>query len=168
MDKEILVTDLRDSTEKLTEELSHFTPETFNVKPSAEEWSAAEVAEHLLKIEVFANKALRSETAPPDRAPDKMISFLKNRMEDNNKRKASEVTSPTGEEKNVALMITQFREQREELKRAVETFDLSEACTGTPHPVLGVMTRLEWLYFVIYHTERHLKQLARIEEEVSV
>ena len=167
MNKDALLANLQQSTERLLRELSLFTPENFNSKPSEEEWSAANVAEHLLKIEIFANKALRSETAAADREPDKMISYLKDRMEDNNKRKASEITSPTGEHKDLDEMIAQFQTQRKSLAEAIETMDMTEACIGMPHPVVGVMTRMEWVAFVIYHTDRHLRQLRRLAEAVS-
>ena len=168
MNKEVLLENLQASTKQLIYTFSNFTPANFNTKPSADEWSAGEVAEHLLRIELFANDAFRSETAPSDRDPDKLISFLKNRMDDTNKRKASEITSPTGEQQDLNEMIAQFQTQRQKLAEAIETMDITEACIGKPHPVLGVMTRMEWAAFVIYHTDRHLRQLQRLGEIVSI
>jgi hypothetical protein len=63
--------------------------------------------------------------------------------------------------------VSQLQAQRADLRRAVETLDLTAACIGLPHVRIGVMTRMEWVYFTIYHTERHLKQLQRLQESVT-
>lgn len=167
MKKETILTDLENSTKKLLQSLSQFSPENFNEKPSATDWSAAEVAGHLLKVELTANKALRAEAEAPTRPFDEKVAFLKQKMDDEAKRVAPERVQPSSEPADQAELIEQLKAQREALKQAVETYDLTEACVGLPHPAAGVMTRIEWVYFVIYHTERHLRQLERLQEKVA-
>lgn len=166
MTKETVLADLEESTKRLLQSFAHFSPENFNEKPSETAWSAAELAEHLLKVETTANKALRSQSEAPGRPFDEKVAFLKMKMEDEAKRQAPEPVRPSAAAKDFAGTIAQLKEQREALKSAVETFDLTEACVGLPHPVAGVMTRIEWVYFVIHHTDRHLRQLKQIEEKV--
>lgn len=40
--------------------------------------------------------------------------------------------------------------------------DLSETCLDFELPGTGPMTKLEWMYFVTYHTQRHIHQLKKI------
>ena len=50
---------------------------------------------------------------------------------------------------------------------AATTLDLSVICTDFELPQMGHLTRAEWLYFVSYHTRRHLHQLQKIEAALS-
>jgi len=46
------------------------------------------------------------------------------------------------------------------------TLDLSKTCLSFELPVLGYVTRLEAVSFVIYHTRRHIHQLKNIYSEL--
>ena len=163
MDKAALITSLDASTDRLLQTLQTFDAASFNTQPSPAEWSPAGVAEHLLILDVIANKILRTEAVPSTRPSDSKVALIKTVMEDSGtKRVAPEPVLPKGGEKNIEEMIAALRQQRDALKDAIQTTDLSEACTARKHPALGTLTRLEWIHFIIYHTDRHRLQLDRI------
>lgn len=41
-------------------------------------------------------------------------------------------------------------------------YDLKVLCLDFEFPTLGYMTRFEWLHFYVVHTQRHIKQLAKM------
>jgi len=166
MDKEVLLSDLEKSTQSLLEQLSRFNTENFNYKPSDTEWSAAQVAEHLLILETLANKIMRGESIATNRPADSKTIMIKLAMEDiNTKRPAPEMVQPSHNFKDAEQIKNQFIKQRELLKQVIDTTDITEACINGKHPALGTLTKLEWIYFIVHHTQRHLHQMMRLEEK---
>ena len=168
MTKETLLSDMEETTRQLLTVLSSFTPEQFNERPSETEWSAAQVAEHLLKADVSTGNALSGETVPTNRPPDEKLAMIQQAMNDDNaKRVAPERVHPSGEQWEAAAILEQIKKQKEVLKEAILHSDITEACTSFKHPVLGTMTKMEWMTFNMRHTERHLRQLKRLQEKLS-
>ncbi|MDQ6609764.1 MAG: DinB family protein [Bacteroidota bacterium] len=168
MNKETLLTDLDVSTKNLTNVLSQFTDETLHCNRSETEWTAAQIAEHLLLMEVIANKAIAGETITTNRPPDEKMGLIKWAMQDETKRVAPDSVIPSGQTWKPQEFIDRISHQRNKLRKAVEAVDITEACTLFKHPALGTLTRLEWVYFLIYHAERHLKQLAKLKEKETM
>ena len=50
---------------------------------------------------------------------------------------------------------------------AIKTLNLSETCTAFELPGFGEFTRAEWIYFAMYHTQRHTHQLKKIYERMA-
>lgn len=168
MDKYQLLSDLDISTSQLLQYISNFNTEKFNFSPNDKRWSAAQIAEHLLMLDVIANKALTGKTITTNRPPDEKINLIKTAMSDiNTKRIAPEIVQPSAELKDPQIMMEEIKIQRAILHKLIGEMDMTEACIGFKHPGLGTLTRLEWVYFTIYHTRRHLQQLQEIENSPS-
>jgi uncharacterized damage-inducible protein DinB len=162
MNKEIILAEWQQITERLTELIASFSPEAFNRKPVENGWSAAQVAEHLLKVELSTRHALKSETIPTNRPPDEKIPLIKNAMESDTKRVAPELVKPADTWQEPQAIAEALQKQREQVKALINELDLTEACRLYKHPSLGTLTRLEWVYFNIYHAERHLRQMQQL------
>ena len=168
MNKEAILADLDRSTENLFAVISRFPPGHFRHKPSENEWSAAQIAEHLLKVDLSTYKALCGETIPTNRPPDQKISLLKLAMEDSTKRAAPPTVIPSSAAFVQEVILQHLKAQREKLRETVRVSDLTEACITFKHPFLGTMTKLEWVYFTIYHAERHVRQMnAMVENSIA-
>lgn len=166
MDKNTLLSELDASSQQLLQHLSFFSADDFNQKLSDLEWSAAQIAEHLLLLEMVAIKVIAGKTIPTNRPPDQKCGVIKGSMEDmGTKYKAPEVIWPSSEPKDPQTMIAQFQVQRDQLKKMIAATDITEACMSFKHTSLGTLTRLEWVYFAIYHTQRHLQQMLRLTKE---
>ncbi|MFN2440489.1 MAG: DinB family protein [Chitinophagaceae bacterium] len=168
MDKHKLMSDLELSTLELLQYISDFRIELFNLSSEDKRWSAAQIAEHLLILEVIANKALAGKTISTNRPPDEKINLIKTAMSDmNTKRIAPEIVTPSAELKDPKQMIEEIKTQRALLKKAIGEMDMTEACVSFKHPGLGTLTRYEWVYFTIFHTQRHLKQLQEVKNSLT-
>ncbi|MGO1866936.1 MAG: hypothetical protein ACTH0U_01705, partial [Sphingobacterium sp.] len=47
----------------------------------------------------------------------------------------------------------------EQIKKVIQNKDLSLTCIDFSIPEYGEFTRFEWIWFNIYHTQRHMLQL---------
>ena len=74
------------------------------------------------------------------------------------KVKAPEILEPKGDLKDVANFEKIFLTQRNLLKQQIEKGEIMVDNRLHKHPMLGEMTISDWLYFLIHHTQRHLKQ----------
>jgi hypothetical protein len=167
MTKEALLADLERSTQKLIELLLQFTPETFGNRPSEAEWSAAHVADHLAKVYFSTGKAMSGETTPTNRPPDQKIALVQQAMESDTKRVAPERVQPSNDTGERSILLQQIKKQEERLKEIIDAGDITDACVSFRHPALGTLTKMEWMAFNYYHTERHIRQLKRILQKVS-
>lgn len=159
--KEQLVQELDGSTDELINMLSSTKEEAFNIKIAEGSWSIADVAEHLLVLETAVNFALQ-KTHATERSPDLKIEPMRQGLADAEKKfNAPDFVKPTSLHKDKLQLIEDLKKQREILKQIIQTKDLTET-TDFKHPVIGSMTGFEWVYFNIFHTQRHLKQVERI------
>ncbi|HVF82410.1 MAG TPA: DinB family protein, partial [Flavisolibacter sp.] len=159
MNIETLLAELDACTKNFLEILGQFNKSNFIQKRSENEWSPAQIAEHLLLLEITANKAITGTTIPTNRTPDKKVPLIKWAMEDTTKRVAPESVLPSDRITDAETAIEKITQQRGALREAITSLDLSEACMLFKHPALGTLTRLEWIYFTIYHMQRHLQQM---------
>ena len=49
----------------------------------------------------------------------------------------------------------------------IDSKDLSQLCTTFEFPFIGFLTRLEWIKFITFHTQRHLRQLKNCRDEIT-
>ncbi len=143
MNKEAILADWQQTTDRLTALIASFTAEWFNQPPAENKWSAAQLAEHLLKVDFSTCQALKSETVPTNRPPDEKIALIRNAMESDTKRMAPEMVKPSDNFHEPQQIAVQLEKQREQVKNLINELDLSEACKVYKHPSLGTMTRLE-------------------------
>lgn len=64
-------------------------------------------------------------------------------------------------------LLDSLAKVRSKFEKVIMTSDLTKTCSGTKLPVYGALTRLEAIYFIIYHTQRHLHQLRNIYQKVG-
>lgn len=166
MDKDKLISDLDISTRQLLQQLSFFSDKGFNRQPPDNGWSAAQIGEHLLMLDVIAATVMSGETIPTNRPPDEKVTIIKTAMEDVTKRIAPERVQPSTTGKDKLTLIKDIQQQRDSLKNIIGTTDITDACSSFKHPALGTLTKLEWLYFIIYHTQRHVEQLHQLGEKL--
>jgi hypothetical protein len=160
--------DLQAVTERLLQLLQQCASNDFAKKPNTQGWSFAEVAEHLLIINKNLAYVLKADGAAPDRAPDKKLPVIKEALSDRStKLVAPENVRPTGTVHNQQELISGLQHYTQVLKQVITEKELNELCTQYPHPRLGRLTRLEWIYFIIYHMERHCLQLEEMVAKAS-
>lgn len=168
MKKSEVRSDLKESTNQLLNSLSDFPDELFTSKVQEDKWSVGQIADHLKKVETSVLNLFTGSTRPADRAPDIKIADLKKRFLDySTKMKAYGPIIPEQNPPKKQDALAYLQDIRQRLTGMVEIEDLTELLTGFEHPVFGYMTRLEWIYFVVYHSRRHIAQIRDLEKNFS-
>lgn len=165
MDKNLVLSNLNESTTNFLNIVNDFPEEHFNIKPSSDSWSAAEIIQHIEKIEYLLNTILEGNKKPvEERKPDKKIEIIKTAFQNQDKKyTAYGPILPDSNSKDKDVSIIKFEKNRIKLKEIVKSEDLTLVCQDFEHGVFGDLTIFEWIYFVIYHCERHGKQIQNIK-----
>lgn len=145
--------------------IASFDQEQINLIPFENSWTAAQVADHLSKSDASVIASIYKHGTPAERAPDEKTPELKGIfLNFDLKMKSPDMVVPDNRIFNKEELITRLKQTRSRLSIAAATLNLADVCT---HEVLGNMTRLEFLSFVLYHTQRHVYQLKRIHEKIT-
>lgn len=167
MKKNLVKKDLKQSTNSLLDVLSGTPEEIFNTRPGREEWSVGKVGEHLIKVETGTVRIFTGSAEASDRDPEQKIETIRDRMMDfETKMTAYEPIIPDDEPKEKTKVLEKLQDIRQQLLGFVDIQDLTEMITAFEHPIFGSLTRIEWIYFNIYHSWRHVKQIEKIQWEL--
>lgn len=142
-----------------------FSEKGFNTIPFEGSWTAAQVIDHITKSNKSIAQALSLEGKPAGRKPDERTPELaKIFLDFKTKLKSPDFILPTQDNYQKTSLITTLKSSVEKLKEAAGNTSLSDAIE---HRAFGEITKLELLYFVLYHTQRHTHQLQHIYEIVE-
>lgn len=155
---------LNKNTEALLSKIGEITEDQFHTKPDEETWSPAQVLEHLYRSEFGIPKLFTGEAkSDPNRDSEAIIEKMREQLlKSDQKLKAKGVILPGSEKILKEVLTSNFRSLRGKIAVMADEFDGKEVCTAFEHPVYGYLTREEWLYFNIFHTQRHIGQIDRI------
>lgn len=162
-DVKVVSRDLDASTNGLIQMLKGLSPDVFNQHPDKKSWSVADVIEHLLKLEGGINGLLLGPTTTGERDPEGKVLRIEEVLFDFDKKlSAGELVKPSAGEKQKDSLIAQMAESRKKLAKIAGEKDLKLIYTGFRHPIFGLLSGIEWVYFAIYHSQRHLHQIKKI------
>ncbi|MCD7035857.1 DinB family protein [Metabacillus sp. GX 13764] len=151
--------------EELLNELEEIPAEKFKEKPSSTEWSPSELADHLQKIEHVMTNTLKKIAANAEEKslPEKNLEIITDRS---NKREAPESVAPSEELMDKEHAITSLTEARRDLMTFADLIEYDLTERALKHPVMGELSVKQWIEFIGYHEERHLKQLREIKHAI--
>jgi hypothetical protein len=133
-----------------------------NEIPFEKSWTAAQVAEHLLKSYGIV-EVLKASQTKSKRAADEKVAQLKDFfLNFNLKANAAPAILPSENQIDKEKLLDSLKSRIEEIKEVIKTKDLSEVCETVALPVFGSLTKVEWLYLVFFHTQRHIHQIKNI------
>lgn len=156
-----------DASDEILKTLSAAKEEIINKIPSTESWSMAQVGDHLLKS-FKLDGILNGATEKPTRDLDEKVETFREVFEnDEIKMSSPEAILPKEGIINKEKLLVSLQQKINEIKKIIETKDLSELCLNYAIPEYGPFTRWEWITFAIVHTERHVRQMKRIFEKVN-
>lgn len=171
MEKQEISDLLKAGKEELLTLLESISENNINKIPFKDSWTAAELADHLVKSTSSFSKLLKNkvEDTPAD-FPDRVENIKDVMLDFDKKFQAPEFIIPKKNNcKKDKLLIT-LNSLFEDLINSVSSLDLSKTCTLFEMPGVGKVTRREAVWFVIYHTQQHnhqLKNIIRILKERS-
>lgn len=148
------------TTSELMELISSFSEPQINELPFAGSWTAAQVADHITRSNLAIIRSLKKEGEDGTRDPDEGIEQLKNVfLNFETKLQSPDFILPTQD-------IYQKQQVIDHLNRSIvqlrETGAHADPFQTIHHSIFGDVTKLELLHFVVYHTQRHIRQLKNI------
>lgn len=161
--KATLVSTLESTFSELDKAIKRFDESTFNQRPAKGSWTPAQVAQHLALAGTGIDDVLLGETRATAGAPDRQVDSIKEVfLNFDLKMTSPDFIEPADEVYDQKVLLDQLKNIGATLTKLVNDLDLSPTCLAFEVPVWGYMTRLEIIYFVIYHTQRHTRQLQQI------
>lgn len=150
--------DILNSNEATRQLLATVNEDECHAKPDDQTWSALECLEHIVVVEKGLLNVLRMELS--DESPETVgVAQIQSALANRDVRiPAPDFILPKGRFATWQAATDQFFAQRQTLLEMTENKVHEQ--TGTfPHPLLGPLSKLEWIYFGLAHTERHLSQI---------
>lgn len=159
--------ELKASSENFVKTLSSFSDHQFNEVPFEGSWTAGQIGEHILKSNV--TPLLYGKTEETSGRPDEKVQRIKDDMLNFEvKMKNPDFNTPSESKKDKEKTISKLRDAFEKAVEAAGELDLTKTCNDFELPGgAGKLTRLEWLYFMNYHIQRHTHQLENVKEKVN-
>ncbi len=160
----VLLTEWQIASTELLQVLSCFDQEQLNTVPGEGNWSAGQVADHLIKASMV--KVLHGPVKPTQRPADQYVQPLREQFLDFTTRMTSpQFLLPAQTVYRRETLLHQLSTLSAEMEEAIQMLDLSATCLGAPRE-LGELTRWEAVNFNIFHIRRHTHQLKQIYPKV--
>jgi hypothetical protein len=166
--KNNLQNELTNTKQDLLNVLNLFDQENINILPFEDSWTGGQVAEHVLKSLSGCLQNITGPTKLTERNPEEHVKQLGEIFLNMDiKMKSPDFIIPSSEPKGKSSLIKSLGESLDGIKIVAGTEDLSATCIGFEMPVLGALTRLEWISFSVFHTQRHTQQLKNIANHLK-
>lgn len=142
--------------------------EDLEFKPAENVWSVLEVLEHIFMI----NKAvLKVIVTPPieNHESSTYELFGENKLNHlivtkrANKVPAPDFSNPTGRFASIQDAEQNLNSLIDKIVEHINNNKIEEETITVKHPMLGEMTKVDWIHFMIAHTNRHLLQIEEVK-----
>jgi uncharacterized damage-inducible protein DinB len=164
--------ELDQTSKNLLESISKLSDQQLKYKVNPQMWSIHECFEHIVITEIAVyrilmqhnqgNSSSSSETERIGKA--KMEKLLNDRSI---KTEAPDDVKPVGRFSSLDELRDKFISNRERITEALKNNQVVFDSRVIVHPVLGEMTKKDWLHFMIHHCERHCKQIEEIKSFIQ-
>lgn len=156
---------LDDTSSELLQLISSADSTTINTVPFKGSWTAAQLASHVTKSNKAIAQALSMEGKTAERNPAERVPELKKMFLDfTAKFNSPEFIRPKQDSYQKEALIAELKKSIEQLKELRSKINLSEIISL---PAFGEITKPGLLYFVLYHTQRHVHQLKNIFQAIK-
>lgn len=154
-----------DTASTLLSTISLFNEQQLNIALSEDSWTAGQVAEHVFKSASQLIPVLKGAGKPADRDPAEKVKMIKDLFLDfEAKFKSAPAIWPSDRPHQKSGVIDLLQTAVTQVREVINTKDLYAISTELVVPFFGELTRLEWLYLICYHTQKHIHQLKNIRE----
>jgi hypothetical protein len=165
MKKDELIADIEQTLDWL---IKIIDLQTHNKVPFEGSWTAGQVVEHINMVGNGFIHLLNGPVEPATRKVDELVDRIKSMfLNFDFKAAAAANLIPASGDYNLHDQITNLQSIKSAVITAVNTLDLNMVCLGFDIPTFGHLTRLEAVYFFLFHTKRHVHQLQNIVKSLS-
>lgn len=156
--------------ERLVKTLNDVDPALLSKRPGENEWSVAQIVEHLCLVEVAVTKYLKSKL---DHPPAK-VSFLKKLLPMRivslrfKRLQAPKIVQPATDLPPIAELLEKYDRVRSETKELCNHAGQKRLSQiRFKHPYFGDMDGAAAVSMVAFHEQRHLKQVREILKKLN-
>ena len=151
---------------ELLELISITKRDAINTVPYRDSWTAAQLATHVTKSNKAIAQGMAMDGNPAERSPDAGEPNIKKIFLDfETKFKSPEFIVPEERIYDKEDVLRILKSSIDRLKEMRNKVNLAEIIAL---PIFGEVTKLELLYFVLYHTQRHIHQLKKIRRGLKM
>lgn len=159
-----ILSEIENVSKDLVEVISSFSQDKLNTVPFEGSWTAAQVTDHIMKSTTAMERFLKRPGIATKRKPNERVGELKKIFLDFNTRLQSpDFILPSTDNFKIEVITENIKSCFEQLKQTGEKVNLSDMLK---HLIFGEITRLEILYFILYHTQRHIHQIKNIAQKL--
>lgn len=161
-----LAADLQAAYAEMMRVLSVFDDRQLNELPFEGSWTAGQVVDHILQ----STAALPdNHTVPARRRPDEKVKGLSDAfLNFDTKFKSPDFILPGSGPFSVELQLATLQQFSDKHQQKIAQGGLEELCSDFELPVIGALTRFEWLSFFVVHIIRHTHQLKNIARHLKL
>lgn len=159
--------ELAATKDTLLQSIDSFTAVQFNIVPFEGSWTAGQTAEHILRFASGGINVLNEDGQVTERNPEAQIAPLRDLfLNFNIKMTAPEFVRPLDTVHDKEVLRRALDSVFTKMAVLAEKSDLNLTFTGFEMPQFGMLTRLEWLSFILFHAQRHIHQLQNIHQHL--
>ena len=163
-----ILNELNITRANLLDTVMAFPDKDFNKSSSPDTWSAAQVSDHIYKFVSGALEQLQTPVIPTTRHPHEKEETLRNIFLDFSvKFESPEFVLPGKTPLTKTEIYQKLEATFDSIGEVIKNEDITPTTTGFELPGLGPFTRAEWIWFVIYHTQRHTRQIKNLQKDIA-
>lgn len=160
MQKQELYSEIDKTVTELLNLVFYLDDDKINTVPYEGSWTAAQLLRHVAKSTIAMAKAMDTSQKDPGRAIDaRAAEFKKIFLDTDNRFNAPEFIIPEDGPYAKDHSMQELKNAFAKLKEHANKTELNSLVEGM---IISPVTKLEILYFSLYHTQRHLRQMKRI------
>lgn len=165
MEKQELVADIEQTIAWL---IKLIDPETYNHVPFEGSWTAGQVVEHINIVGTGFHQLVNGATETTTRPVDELVGRIKTMFLDfDQKSIASANVTPATGNYDLKDHLIKLENIKTAIINDVNTLDMNMTCVSFDIRAFGYLTRLEAIYFFLFHTKRHVHQLQNIVNQLN-
>lgn len=167
MNKDNLTLEIEETFDELIRLLSSLDEEEINTIPFEGSWTAGQLARHLIISGSGFVELLNGPDKETERKPDALVENFSTMLLDfSTKMTAQDLVAPEKKNYKKDYLLITLENIKEGMKQVIAKCDLTKTL-AVELPMLGVLTRLESVCFVVFHTQRHVHQLKNISNVLN-
>lgn len=163
MKNQEILKEFNETSDTLLQLVSNVNEKKINMTPFESSWTVGQIAEHLILSNSGFLEMLNGPVQATERPFDQGVKKIKEDFGNFTiKMQSPDFVLPPKKDYVKEELLKSLEIVNNGIVQAIQTLDLRQTCLAFELPVYGFMTRMEVIYFVIYHSKRHNHQLKNI------
>lgn len=162
--------ELERTSKELLMSIEGLSEAQFAYKINPQVWSIHQCLEHMVITEIAVFRLLLQHAPSQDASITEKVgkAAIEKIMNDRSvKVESPDDVKPVGRFNSIGELLEKFRSNRERLTDSLNTNKIIFDSRLFVHPMLGEMTKKDWLNFLIHHCDRHCSQMNEIRSHVQ-